>query len=281
VRALPSLVAALEREWEIETASPYAGSSTSWTAPATRADGTRAVLKINLPHDKARYEIDALQCWNGDGAVALYRSDRSRWALLIERCAPGEELNRAAVDVDTALRVAADVAMRLWRPAPPASSLPPLATVMRSWAALVRARLDRHRPAFDRGFVELGASLLEMLPVSSDRDVVVHGDLNPHNILRAAREPWLAIDPQPFVGDPAFDPPAVIAQVVPPSDEPAEIARRYHRFSDLTGLSVERMAAWAVARFVEASLRQFDRGNAAWARQAIDIARVYADLANL
>jgi streptomycin 6-kinase len=25
------------------------------------------------------------------------------------------------------------------------------------------------------------------------------------NVLRAAREPWLVIDPKPFIGDPAYD----------------------------------------------------------------------------
>jgi streptomycin 6-kinase len=281
LRALPALVVALEREWEIQTRAPYEGCSTSWTAPATRGDGSPAVLKINWPHDRARHEIDGLECWDGHGAVALYRSDRSRWAFLIEQCAPGTALSRMEFDVDTALRAVADVARRLWRPAPADSSLPSMAAVTRSWAELVRTRFDRHQPAFDHGLVELGASLLETLSASGSRDVVLHGDLNPRNILRARRHPWLAIDPQPLVGDPAFDPPAVIAQVAPPSDEPMELARRYRLFSDLTGLTVERMAAWAVARFVEASLRQFERGHTEWARHAIEIARVYAGLAKL
>jgi streptomycin 6-kinase len=34
-------------------------------------------------------------------------------------------------------------------------------------------------------------------------DILVHGDLNPRNILPAAREPWLAVDPKGWAGDPA------------------------------------------------------------------------------
>ena len=30
-------------------------------------------------------------------------------------------------------------------------------------------------------------------------------DLHAGNVLRAQREPWLVIDPKPFVGDPAYD----------------------------------------------------------------------------
>ncbi len=31
-------------------------------------------------------------------------------------------------------------------------------------------------------------------------------DLHPDNVLAAEREPWLAIDPKPYVGDPTYDP---------------------------------------------------------------------------
>ena len=36
-------------------------------------------------------------------------------------------------------------------------------------------------------------------------DLLVHGDFHPRNILRGEREPWLAVDPKGYVGDPAYD----------------------------------------------------------------------------
>ncbi|KJS51935.1 kinase, partial [Streptomyces rubellomurinus subsp. indigoferus] len=36
-------------------------------------------------------------------------------------------------------------------------------------------------------------------------DTLVHGDLHARNILRSDREPWLAVDPKGYVGDPAYD----------------------------------------------------------------------------
>lgn len=89
------------------------------------------------------------------------------------------------------------------------------------WAVLVRQRMDRHRPRLDPGLVEHGAALLESLPRTATHTVVLHGDINPGNILAAHREPWLAIDPKPMVGDPAYDPAPLLAQVSPtrgPSD---------------------------------------------------------------
>jgi streptomycin 6-kinase len=37
-----------------------------------------------------------------------------------------------------------------------------------------------------------------------DMAVVISTDLHAGNVLGAEREPWLAIDPKPFVGDPAY-----------------------------------------------------------------------------
>ena len=36
-------------------------------------------------------------------------------------------------------------------------------------------------------------------------EVVLATDLHAGNVLQAERQPWLVIDPKPFVGDPAFD----------------------------------------------------------------------------
>jgi streptomycin 6-kinase len=39
----------------------------------------------------------------------------------------------------------------------------------------------------------------------ADEGVVLATDLHAGNVLAAVREPWLVIDPKPFVGDPAYD----------------------------------------------------------------------------
>ena len=74
---LPSAVAELERRWSLRLGAPFEGGSCAWVAPAERADGTAAVLKVGLPHFEADHESDALRFWNGDGAVRLLESDRA------------------------------------------------------------------------------------------------------------------------------------------------------------------------------------------------------------
>jgi len=43
------------------------------------------------------------------------------------------------------------------------------------------------------------------VPATSAADVLLVTDLHAGNVLRAEREPWLAIDPKPFVGDRSYD----------------------------------------------------------------------------
>ena len=43
------------------------------------------------------------------------------------------------------------------------------------------------------------------MPGTQGECVVLHQDFHGGNVLRAAREPWLAIDPKPLVGEREFD----------------------------------------------------------------------------
>lgn len=245
---LPGIVADLEREWGIDTGRPFPGGSASWVAPARTAAGGSAVLKVNLPHREARGEAAALSLWDGAGAVRLYRYDAERWALLVERCDPGTPLLAAGLEPEQSLSTAAAVLRRLWSAAVPTdSSFEALADVTAEWATLVRERMVRHRPPVDPGVVELGAQLLEQLPLdSSARTVVLHGDFNPGNVLSSQREPWLAIDAKPVVGDAAYDPVPMIGEVgelYDLRDTDDVLLRRHHLFADVVGLPSDRIVA--------------------------------------
>ena len=57
----------------------------------------------------------------------------------------------------------------------------------------------------DAGLVREGLRLLKELPRTATMEVLLATDLHAGNVLRSEREPWLVIDPKPFVGDPAYD----------------------------------------------------------------------------
>lgn len=114
--------------------------------------------------------------------------------------------------------------------------------------------------------------------MSSQDAVVIHGDLNPRNILRSRRQPWLAIDPEPMVGAPAFDPAALLAEIAPLAND-ADLRRRYECFATLTGIAVDRMASWPAARFVHAALRMTERDQGHRRRKAACSRQPHGDAA--
>jgi hypothetical protein len=57
----------------------------------------------------------------------------------------------------------------------------------------------------DPGLAKAGIALLRELPLAAAGQVLLATGLPGDNILAAQREPWLVIDPKPYVGDPACD----------------------------------------------------------------------------
>ena len=75
--------------------------------------------------------------------------------------------------------------------------------------------------------------------------VLCHQDLHGGNILRAEREPWLAIDPKPIVAERAYDTVAIVRDAQPAL---AELRRRLDALSELLGLDRERMRLWGLVK---------------------------------
>jgi streptomycin 6-kinase len=262
---LLKLIRDIERRWSVRLGRPYTGGTCAWVAPATLPGGSPAVLKISWPHREAAGEAEALRVWDGRGAVRLYRHDPERWALLLERCDPGTKLGeRSDLTVQARLEAAARVLRGLHdAPAPAAAGLDRLGDRMAEWADLTEERMDRLRPGFDPGLVELGLRLLRQLPGTAGREVVVHCDFNPGNVL-AVRGGWLAIDPKPLVGDGAYDPWPLIQQVDNPFGYLRArqlVADRFALLAEVLGIDPWRPLAWSVARCVEDALWTVEHGD--------------------
>jgi streptomycin 6-kinase len=207
-----------------------------------RADGTRAVLKFGMPHMEGMHELQALRFWDGDATVRLLESDVDLNAMLLERCEPGTAL-RDLPDLEQDV-VVAGLLRRLWRKPVAPHPFRPLAAMTAHWAGETRAAAPRW-PA-DEGLIREGLRLLEELPRSSSDDVLLVTDLHAGNVLRAEREPWLVIDPKPFVGDRAYDATQHLfnCQRRVLTDPGATI----RHFADVLEVDHERIRLWMFAR---------------------------------
>jgi streptomycin 6-kinase len=288
VKALPATVAELAQRWSLRLAPALAGAKTAFVAPCVRADGTEAVLRVAYPEGVPGGEAAALRAWGGQGAVRLLESAPLHHALLIERCLPGTSLS-AAHPPDEVLTIAAGLLTRLWRRGDASGGYTTLASLAEGRAAQAEARRDSRPPGLDRLLVTEAIALWRELPLGA-APVLLHADLHPRNVLAAAREPWLVIDPKPLLGDPAYEPVPLVLEAGGPSDTAAsaarsprqaeEIGRRLRLVSSELGLESARVAAWGVARSVDWALFLMARGDAAGARRAAFEAGAFARAAN-
>jgi streptomycin 6-kinase len=261
---LPSLVRDVAERWSLTLSDPFDSGdvSCSWVARAVRAGGTPAVLKLGMPHMEGEDELLGLRFWNGDPTVQLIESDETLNAMLLERCDPGTTL-RSSPEVEQDI-VIAGLLQRLWRDPPPKSPFRPLAMMLAHWSDETRAAPEQWS---DAGLVNEALQLFVDLPATAPRNVVLATDLHAGNVLRAQREPWLVIDPKPFVGDPAYDATQHLFNCRERMrEDPLGTIRRV---ADLLGVDHERVRLWTFAR---AASEPKD----VWGGQASAIARALA-----
>jgi len=241
---LPAVVAALVDRWGCVLDGAATHGGVGLVVPVRRRDGAAAVLKVSFPHPGNVHEPDAFEAWQGRGAVALYERDDARFAMLLER-AHASTLSEVA-DGDEVATVAGRISHRLAVPAP--AVLPRLRDQADSWEAGLRR--DAAELAHDLPERTVGAALATVRELGrAQPDIVVHGDLHPRNVLRADREPWLAVDPKGCAGDPAYDGGTLLkarAGALLASDDVDRAARRtLDVFAEAAELDGERVRRWA------------------------------------
>lgn len=237
---LPSLVAGLRQRWSLSIHAPFEASC-AWVAAAVRADGTDAVIKVSMPHFEAEHEIQGLRFWSGYPTVRLLEADADLGAMLIERCNPGTSLRRVSEREQD--RVIANLLRSLWRVPPTPNEFRPLSSMMDHWCGETRADSARWP---DATLVEEGLHVFEELAATDDHHVLLATDLHSGNVLSAEREPWLVIDPKPFIGDPAYD--ATQHLLNCRARVHADPKGTVTRFAELLDVDSERVRLWLFAR---------------------------------
>ncbi|MGH9583119.1 MAG: aminoglycoside phosphotransferase family protein [Bryobacteraceae bacterium] len=240
---LPGTVQDLQRRWALTLDAPFGDQDVScaWVAPARMADGTPAVLKLGMPHMEGEHEIDGLRFWNGDPTVRLLNSDDHLGAMLLERCEPRIAL-RVLPEADQDV-VIARLLRRMWRSPVQPHPFRPLSVLTTYWS---EETLASARKWPDEALVREGLRLFAELPGTSPDSVLLATDLHAGNVLRAQREPWLVIDPKPFVGDPAYDATQHLfnckARLYSDPDD------TIRRMANLLDVSYDRIRYWTFAR---------------------------------
>ncbi|MBM2823118.1 MAG: aminoglycoside/hydroxyurea antibiotic resistance kinase [Thermoleophilia bacterium] len=247
--SLPSIVEACAELWTLRVGAPFTGGNVSLVVQVECEDGTPAVLKVNFPDEESEREPDALRLWDGRGAVRLLAYDEGRRALLVERCEPGSQL-WAVEDDGEAMHIAARVLAMLWRQPPDDHGFVSLADGAARWSVELLGDWEGLGRPFERGLLD--EALTACLELGRDQGelVVLHQDFHGGNVLTAQREPWLAIDPKPLVGEREFDAASLLRDrrwLLGQPDDGARIRRRLDLLSAELNLDRERMRRWGIA----------------------------------
>jgi streptomycin 6-kinase len=245
--SLPGLADEFLERWCSTPTGPVMHGRVGIVVPVRRDDGSSAVLKISFPHPGNAHEPTAFAAWSGRGAVMLLARDDARFAMLLEQV---EQTTLVEChDGDEAAAVCGRLTRRLAVPAPP--DLPRLGEGTEGQERHLRDAFERLVAYVPRRVVEAAIGTLRELG-RDQPDTLVHGDLHYKNVVRASREPWLAIDPKGFAGDPANDALSVVIggyqRGLAMDDLCAQLPRRLAIFAEAAELDRERVVRWTQVR---------------------------------
>jgi streptomycin 6-kinase len=245
---LPRKASELIERWNLSPTGESFYGYCSLVLAVVRDDGTPAMLKITVDgDDESRDEHLVLRRWAGNAAVRMLAAEPSQRALLLERLTQ-DNLDQTwdieACQIVCGLYEALHV--------PPMPGLQNLADYIHLWADALRA--DRDEVPIPRRLVDRALALARDL-TAEPASAVVHGDLHYQNVLRGQRDGedcWLAIDPKPMNGWPAYDVEPLLRNRYDEYGEAVSwgVRNRMAAIVDASGLPHEQVRDWVVLRSI-------------------------------
>ncbi|ANP49827.1 streptomycin 6-kinase [Streptomyces griseochromogenes] len=253
--------AVARRELSVERLQVPGGRS-SLVVLVRRADGSPAVLKLAPPRARPESERAALAHWAGLGAVQLLPAeaenaaeDTAEGALLLERLHP--DVSVRSLPEAKALLEAAGTLRRLWVEPPAGHAFETVAERTGRQAEAMRASAEADPEA--AALVDAALAAREELLAAPPEHRLLHGTFRQSKVLAGERMPWLAVGPDPVVGECAFDLARLVRDrvedlIAVPSGA-ATTRRRIKRLAESLDVDLERLRGWTLFRAVESGVR--------------------------
>lgn len=277
---LPVLITSIEEQWCIRVHKPIHTLTYNYVAPATRENGTEAILKLGVPGAHVEREAECLRRYDGQGAPYILDHDSALGAMLLERVQPGTDIKqlKEAEGIEAAV-----IVMRQLHRAPISDTKLP--TVRDWWNGFqrLRERFPGATGPLPDQLVDEAESLYAELAGSMDEPALLHGDLHHENILAGERLPWIAIDPQGVIGEPAYEVGAFLRNPMPDllnwSGLGKILERRVAVFSELLGIDKRRIAGWGYSQAVLSGIWALEDHASNW-EGAIEVAHALRTIAS-
>ncbi|WP_328750909.1 aminoglycoside phosphotransferase family protein [Streptomyces sp. NBC_00285] len=239
------------RELTVERVQVPGGRS-SLVVLVRRADGTPAVLKLAPPRARPESERAALAHWGGRGTVQLVDEPAGEGVLLLERLHP--DVSVRSLPEAKALLEAAGALRRLWVEPPGGHAFETVAERTGRQASVMRGA-----SAEAAELVSAALDARESLLAAPPEERLLHGTFRQSKVLAGVRSPWLAVGPDPVVGECAFDLARLVRDrvedlIASPSGA-ATTRRRIKRLAESLEVDQERLRGWTLFRAVESGVR--------------------------
>jgi streptomycin 6-kinase len=250
--AIPTIIKDAEKKWDIQVQPPFK-LNYNYVAPARRISGEEAVLKIGFPKDpEFTSEVAALEVFQGQGIEQLLEVDHQHNAILIERVMPGQPVS-AIEDDEEATKIMASVMKKLWQTPPKNNTF----LTLPEWSKdlfTIRKKYNGTTGSLPEEIVMTAQKLFTHLMDTSQKLVLVHGDLHHDNVLSSDRDGWLAIDPKGVIAEPCYETAAMIRN---PYDRLKDIVdlkpllrKRIEILSEELQFEPQRIQQWGIAQCV-------------------------------
>lgn len=242
------------RELTVERVQVPGGRS-SLVVLVRRADATPAVLKLAPPRARPESERAALAHWGGLGAVQLIEPVSTPGVLLLERLHP--DVSVRSLPEAKALLEAAGTLRRLWVEPPGGHTFETV--VERTGRQAEAMRASAAVDAEVAPLVDAALAAREELLAAPPEHRLLHGTFRQSKVLSGERMPWLAVGPDPVVGECAFDLARLVRDrvedlIASPSGA-ATTRRRVKRLAESLDVDQERLRGWTLFRAVESGVR--------------------------
>ncbi|MFD7690070.1 aminoglycoside phosphotransferase family protein [Streptomyces sp. NPDC059781] len=248
--------AVAQRELTVERVQVPGGRS-SLVVLVRTADGTPAVLKLAPRRARPESERAALAHWGGLGAVRLLEpvSGAAEGVLLLERLHP--DVSVRSLPEAKALLEAAGTLRRLWVDPPEGHGFETVAERTERQARAMRASAAADPEVAP--LVEAALTAREELLAAPPEHRLLHGTFRQSKVLSGERTPWLAVGPDPVVGEHAFDLARLVRDrvedLIAQASGATTTRRRVKRLAESLEVDRERLSGWTLFRAVESGVR--------------------------
>ncbi len=235
--SLPNLILDLTQKYQLSDLQPVDNMTYNYVA-AGYQNKQPIILKLGLNHKALAHEANALKAFTGFGAVKVLSSEKGM--LILERALPGHTLKTYFTDKEEeSIRIVCQIITKLHHaPISKQHDFHHIKILLKT----LDNNLDIPNPILSKA-----RQLRDDLLATTDKEVLLHGDLHHDNILQHADD-WRVIDPHGFIGDPAYEVCAFIRNPTPEllkaSHPKAMIQYRIQLCAQLLDLSEQRINDW-------------------------------------